>query len=197
MRSKMCGGHISRLKHEELKMCGAEQSSSPDSSVTPATAKGDWCLRPSVSVWITARVSFINKRYWFAGAVTFSAICGHWHGLFTLWPYSLNSSLTWEKPLEFVYAVLSLTWCISVLPNRRGQPQQPRQPQQWRRPNNQVQLVSGSPWWQLCCSRPAWQPARWAGRACSAKLPHRAPGWTAAPPPSECWDWSCLATDSS
>lgn len=58
----MCGGHVLRLEHEELEMFGVEQSSSGDSSVTPSTTEGDWCLRPSVSVWITAHVSIINKR---------------------------------------------------------------------------------------------------------------------------------------
>lgn len=49
-------------------MFGVEQGSSSDSSVTPATTKGDWCLRPPLSVSITARVSIINKRWRFAGA---------------------------------------------------------------------------------------------------------------------------------
>lgn len=62
--------------------------------------------------------------------------------------------------------------------------------------NNQVWLVGDIPWWQLCCSRPGWQPARWADPACSAEPPHRAPGWTAVPLPSACWGWSCPGTDS-
>lgn len=54
----MCGEHVSRIKHEELGVFGVEQSSSGDSSVTPATTEGDWCLWPLLSAWITAHLHY-------------------------------------------------------------------------------------------------------------------------------------------